>query len=533
VTWTAETSCGYEAAKIASIAVPYLQGRFLDLGCGLNKVWPSALGVDNGGSFGRGAADIAADISDLSLFTDASFDAVFSSHALEDFTREHTPAILAEWLRVIKIGGHLVLYLPSANLYPKMGEDGANTAHRQDIFPGEIEAILKDWSERNDGLFGLTLLESEERGGSNEYSLFIVVQKTITGGWTENVWQRNPDGKKRALVCRFGAIGDQIQAASVLPELRKQGYHVTYNTTPKGQQAVLHDPHVDGWLIQETDYVPNMELGSYFNSLAERYDLFVNLCESVEATLLAMPGRINHQYPVEVRRKLSGHVNYLERTHDLAGVPHVFHPRFYALKEELATARKWRQDACGDAPVVYWAINGSSYHKIWPYIHIVAHWILDKTPFHIVMTADGNMGKKLQEGIIAAMGEHDASRIHGMAGVWSIRQSLTFAQIADCVVGPETGILNGVCMEPMPKVVYLSHSSPDNLTKHWKNTTTLIPPAGTAECYPCHRLHPDWTFCNKNEEAQAAQCAVAIRPERVFEAIAVAMGAIRLKEAAD
>ena len=533
MTWTVETSQGYESAKIASIAVPYLQGRLLDLGCGASKVWPSAIGMDNGGVYGKGGADIAGDIADLSMFSDASFDAVFSSHALEDFERERVPAVLAEWLRVIKVGGYLVLYVPSANLYPKIGEDHANPAHKWDIYPGDIEAVLKEWAERNDGLFGLTLHESEERAGTNEYSLFIVVRKTTTDGWTENLWQRNPEGKKRALVCRFGAIGDQIMASSILPELRKQGYHITYNTTPHGQKAIRHDPHVDEFLIQETDFVPNLELGSYFASIAERYDLFVNLCESVEASLLAMPGRINHSYPPEVRRKLYGHVNYLERTHDLAGVPHVFHPRFYATQGELEKAREWRATACGTAPVIYWAINGSSYHKIWPYAHIVIKWLLDKTPCHIVLTADAKVGVALQEGIIEVIGEHDTTRLHGMAGKWSIRESLTFGLISDCVVGPETGMLNGVCMEPMPKVVYLSHSSPDNLTKHWVNTTTLTAPVGSPACYPCHRLHPDWTFCNKDETAMAAACAVAIRPEVVFQAIAVAMGAMQLKEAAD
>ena len=41
MTWDLSTSCGYESAKIAGIALPYLQGRGLDIGCGMSKVWPS------------------------------------------------------------------------------------------------------------------------------------------------------------------------------------------------------------------------------------------------------------------------------------------------------------------------------------------------------------------------------------------------------------------------------------------------------------------------------------------------------------
>jgi hypothetical protein len=58
------------------------------------------------------------------------------------------------------------------------------------------------------------------------------------------------------------------------------------------------------------------------------------------------------------------------------------------------------------------------------------------------------------------------------------------AQVADVVVGQETGLLNAVAMEPMRKVVLLSHSTHENLTKHWVNTEALT---GDVPCYPCHR----------------------------------------------
>lgn len=531
MTWTAETSRGYESDKIASIAVPYLQGRWLDLGCGARKVWPSAIGIDNGGVYGKGGADMAGDIADLSMFSDASMDAVFSSHALEDFPREMVPAVLREWARVLKIGGFLVLYVPSGNLYPHIGEEGANPAHQWEPMPGDIETILR--TETMDD-FGWELVESEERGETNEYSLFIVVRKTL-GGWTENVWQRNPGGKKRALVVRFGAIGDQIQTSSILPGLKAQGYHVTYCTTPKGEQVVRHDPNIDAWWIQETDFVPNEQLGPYFESVQTRFDLFVNLCESIEGSLLAIPNRVQHTYPYETRRRLMGSVNYLERMHDIAGVPHVWAPRFYPTMEEVLWATKWREQNTGDAPVIFWAVNGSSMHKIYPFTHVVLRWLIERTPCHIVLTGDSGMGRGLQEGIIDTLREDGCplDRIHGVAGQWTVRQSLTFARSADCVIGPETGMLNAVAMEPMPKVIYLSHSSRVNLTRDWVNTTTLEPVG--AHCFPCHQLHPDWTYCHRDETANAALCASRVAPERVFEAVAMAFGAVKVPalEAAD
>ena len=519
--WRPDGPTDHEQDKIAPFALQYLHGLTLDLGVGDRKVWPFVVGVDNGSVFGteNSAVDIRCDISNLKIFADGSVDSVFSSHAVEDFPREKVPALLREWRRVLKIGGHMVLYVPSANLYPKCGEPGANVMHQWDIYPGDLEAILKD-------IGGWELLESEERGEGIEYSLYVVVKK-IEEGWIENVWQRNPGGKKRALVSRYGAFGDQIQTSSILPGLKKQGYHISYMTTPEAKTVLQHDPHIDEWFIQDKDACPNALLGPFWEVVATRYDKFINLSESIEGALLTLPGRLQHQYPHDVRRKLFGGINYLERTHDIAGVPYEFAPKFYATDEEIRWARALKKAWGGQ--VLTWAINGSSPHKVWPYTQVVMKWILDSTPLHICILSDPTIGKQLQEAIVAKLEESgcDMARVHPMGGgAWTIRQALTFCQVSDCVVGPETGPLNAVCMEPMPKVIMMSHSSTTNLTKHWINTTAIEPEKELRPaCYPCHRLHYKWDHCKQDERTNAAACAAAIRPETVFEAIAIAMGA--------
>lgn len=525
--WSVELSQGNEQDKIATFAVPYLQGRALDLGCGMRKVWPGLIGIDNASTFGGNTvADIPGDISDLSMFGDATMDAVFSSHVLEDFPRERVPTVLEEWARVLKIGGYLVLYVPNMNLYPKCGDPHANPHHKWDVFPGDVEAVLKANAEASEdmGGYGWTLLESEERSEGDEYSLFIVVQKGPPG-WREDVWQRNPDGRKRALVIRYGGIGDMIMTASVLPGLKKQGYHVTLNCRAETASVLEHDPHIDAWIKQKTDFVPNLQLGPYWKTLAQRYDKIVNLCESVEASLLLLADRLQSQYPHRLREEIAGGVNYVQRTHDIADVPHDFAPRFFATPYEKAWAAKTKAQC--DGPVILWVLAGSSPHKVWPWTHIVASWLLQRTPAHIFFSADGGIGKLLQDGILGKLAEDDADprRIYPIAGQWSIRQSLAFAQVADVVIGPETGVLNAVCMEPMPKVVFLSHSSETNLTRDWRNTTVLKPEAERAPCYPCHMLHMNWDNCHQDEATSAALCAAGISPDRVFEALALALGA--------
>ena len=517
MTLSLETSCGFEQDKIAPFAVHYTRGKCLDLGCGPRKCWPDMIGIDLNPNSN---ADIKAPIDTLPLFASNSMDAVFSSHALEDFAEEDISRVLKEWSRVIKVGGNLVLYVPSANLYPKIGEPGANLAHKVNIYPGDVERWLKGATE-----CGWTQLEQEERNELNEYSLFLVFQKRDDGQWVEDIWQRNPGGKKRCLVIRYGAIGDAIILSSIFPLIKEQGYFLTVNMTPEGRDILLHNPHVDEWLLQVKDQVPNTQLGPYWEVLSRRYDKVINLCESIEGSLLALPGRLQYHYPVESRRKLFGTVNYLERAHEIAGVPARFQPKFHTSDNERAWAHA--QKAKFNGPVVAWAINGSAVHKVWPWVHVVGSWFLSRTPGSLVLIADPGIGKELQTGIIEAMTKDgcDMSRVHGMAGQWTIRNALTFAQVADCVIGPETGTLNAVCMENMPKVIYLSHSSPDNLTKHWRNTITLTPTPGSAPCWPCHRLHYSWEGCHQDEKSSAALCAAAISPEHVFEALALALGA--------
>ena len=171
MTWTLETSNGFESDKIAALAVPYLQGRFLDIGCGMRKVWPSAIGVDNGHHFGRqSAADVEGDGTDLSMFADQSMDAVFSSHFLEHVERERVPDVLKEWWRALRVSGYLVIYLPHADFYPRRGEPGANPDHKADYCPNDIIELMKE-------VGSWTMLENEERDGTNEYSFFQVYKK--------------------------------------------------------------------------------------------------------------------------------------------------------------------------------------------------------------------------------------------------------------------------------------------------------------------------------------------------------------------
>ena len=506
-----------EAAKIAPLMVQYLQGRCLDVGSGPGKVWPPLTGIDIATNGGRPVTDMVGDGRDLSMFADEAFDGVFSSFLLQMFEPSETAEVLAEWASKIKVGGHLVLYVPDADQVPDEHLAGYKRAFRR----GEIEALLRDQSA-----WGWELRESEVRSNADEYGLLVVARKAERG-WSEAVWERNPGGRKRALVIRLGAFGDAFVAASTFPGLKEQGYHLTVNGNLNTYEVLKHDPHVDEWFIQDKDFVPNEMLGPYWTGLGQRYDRIVNLSESVEGLLLTLPGRLNHSYSYEARRAIYDDVNYLEHTHNVAAVPHEFsNARFHATDDERRWARAVRDRMNG--PVIAWCVNGSSMHKVYPFVQVVGKWLLDKTPAHLVLYGDPGVGLQLQRAIIECLQRDgcDVSRVLGVADKWKIRQSLAFAQVVDCIVGPETGPMNAVAVEVVRKVLYLSHSTAANLTKHWRNTTVLIPDVA---CHPCHQLHSTWEFCHRSAETGAAVCASSITPSAVFDAI---MGAIGARKAA-
>ena len=83
------------------------------------------------------------------------------------------------------------------------------------------------------------------------------------------------------------------------------------------------------------------------NKLEKCFDKFVQLSESVEKSLLLSPQREEtirgelvmaaaspdfHLSKEEIHKKCN--VNYMERTHDIAGLPYKFLPKFYPTHEE-------------------------------------------------------------------------------------------------------------------------------------------------------------------------------------------------------
>ncbi|HXN95975.1 MAG TPA: glycosyltransferase family 9 protein [Candidatus Acidoferrales bacterium] len=326
---------------------------------------------------------------------------------------------------------------------------------------------------------------------------------------------KDPKPVKTVGVCRYGAFGDLIQASSVFAALKAEGYHVTLYTSPPGDDIVKFDPNIDAFYIQDKDQVPNGLLGEFWAYHKAKYDKWVNLSESVEGSFLALPGRTMHFWPPALRHSMLDR-NYLEVQHEIAGVKYAPKMHFYATEAERSWAKKERAKM-GEF-VIAWALAGSSVHKTWPYLDAaVASIMLDFPQVHIAFLG----GEAAQ---ILEQGWEKEARVHRRSGKWSIRESLAFMGQADMAIGPETGLMNAAAQLSYPKVVFLSHSSHENLTRDWVNThplwseNTVCPGRGNNEAPACHQLHYQWEHCKKAESG-VAQCQADITPDQAYRVI--------------
>ena len=514
--WDINAPQGSESAKIKWDIVPYTRGRGLDLGCSIQKTFPHFIGVDNRKDATLFNHPINPDVtvqsaSELPMFASGSMDFVLASHLLEhiplekhdprEFTDPMQRAIAArlltetrtvtealrEWMRVIRREGYLILYVPDEDTYPKVGEPGANPDH---CWNCNYELVIEQMKATGTGW---DLIRFEKRDQANEYSLFFVFRKI--GNGQHFSWKKPAAKLKTAAVVRYGAYGDLLQCSSVTAGLKKQGYHVTLYTSPPAHEILLHDPSIDEFYLQERDQVPNHELGNFWAHESLKYDKWVNLSESVEGSLLAMPGKTPHTWSPRARHALMDH-NYVEMSHLIAGVPHEPQVRFYPTKAEEEWARKERAKL-GGSPLVLWALSGSSVHKTWGGLDAtIASILVDFPSAHLVLVGGPDC-------IILEAGWEKEPRVLRRSGVYEIRQTMALLGEVDVMIGPETGVMNAGAQLPIPKIVFLSHSSHNNLTRDWVNTyaiasdKTSCPGRGDNEAPACHQMHFGWSFCKQ------------------------------------
>lgn len=153
--------------------IKFCEGCGVDLGCGHDKIRPEALGFDKPNPYakvGNDLIELRGDATDLNMFNDNVLDYVYSSHLLEDF--DNTEEVLREWVRVVKPGGKIVLYLPDQQVYVKSCKERGcvpNGAHKIYNFNKEL---VKKCAEN---IGGLKVIHETDIVGT--YSFDLVFEK--------------------------------------------------------------------------------------------------------------------------------------------------------------------------------------------------------------------------------------------------------------------------------------------------------------------------------------------------------------------
>lgn len=452
----------------------YTRGRGLEIGCGEKKTFAHFIGVENGHR-GRGDADVIAHYGNLDIFADKSMPYVVVDNVLTGMADQE--AALKEWSRLVAEDGFLIVFCHGSSTEKVPSCDNL-------IYMPEFTLVqCKKW------------YHDEEGNG-----WLVILKRGATAFHTD----------KTACVVRLGGFGDMLQTAAILPRLQEQGYHVTVMTTPRGKDIIEHDPNVDAWALIDNEQIPNAELGEFFRVQSGEYDRFINLCESVEGTFLAMHGRAQMGWSQEARHFMMDR-NYMDFAGALAGVKVKPCQLFYPTEAETKDAQARVE---GVPFTVLWALSGSSLHKFYPHMDaVIARMLIDIPDIRIFFTGDAACQ-------ILETAWRNEPRIVCLSGEISIRDTLALAQVCSVVVGPETGVLNAVAYDRnVYKVIMLSHSSHENLTKHWLKTEVLTPEG--CHCYPCHKLITDRKQhgCPVVESSGASLCADKIPPTAVWKAI--------------
>jgi len=331
-------------------------------------------------------------------------------------------------------------------------------------------------------------------------------------------------------IYRAAGIGDLLIASSPVAQLAKT-FNVEVMCDKSYGELWEHNPHVAKITEFPNGTLPTdlMEWIKWFRTQSKAYNAFYNLSQTCEVSLALANGQVAFDWPASARRKLCDR-NYLEMVHDVCEVPYDFDPgpRFYASDEEKADAIRVK-GTVGER-VIGIPVSGSRIDKVWPWLPMLAAKIISQLKLPVILFGAPN-GRDVE---IANRAHEIVAKLNGsdkdlhcciskdtkeQTVTWSMRRNMAQLQTCDLVIAPDTGLAWSVAMEPMPKIVIVSHASPRNITDHWIATTTLHADAKRVPCWPCHRLHESPETCVKAEKVDAAACMDDVHDEVVLEHI--------------
>ncbi len=337
--------------------------------------------------------------------------------------------------------------------------------------------------------------------------------------------------KRWAGIARLGGVGDNLIASSVLAPLKRMGYMTEVITSEPNHVVYLNNPHIDKLSVKNVEKeLPQNDLGAWqqwFHSRAQEFDIFLHASHSCEGRHSLFPTMTAFWWPEDYRRNLCGG-SFLETVHDIIGVPHEFGPLYYASDEEKERAAKTKEEIGGRC--ISWVLSGTRIDKVYPPSGVAIARIIKELGIPVVVQGspsekEVSMAKAIEEYVLMANGSLDGfhQAITQPDKQWPIRRSLALAQACDLVITPDTGTMWAVGLEPMPKIVLVSHNSVENITAHFVKTIALHADPNRVSCWSCHRLHNDPSTCRENKDKNGAACISDISVQLIIDSVKAAM----------
>lgn len=107
-----------ETSKAKELIGKYLHGKIIDIGAGGSPITEDAICVD-GRDYGK--VDLITDnLYDLYKYEQLrGADVIYSSHCIEHLS--NPTSAIEEWVRLLKVGGYFILYMPDGKKYSNEG----------------------------------------------------------------------------------------------------------------------------------------------------------------------------------------------------------------------------------------------------------------------------------------------------------------------------------------------------------------------------------------------------------------------------
>ncbi len=334
-----------------------------------------------------------------------------------------------------------------------------------------------------------------------------------------------------AAIARFGGIGDDLIASSVLPGLKAKWGHVEVITKKPWSVVFENNPNIDKLTNKDDADIPVItpdDWQKWFRVRAKEYDFFRNLSHSCEFRHALFPAMTEFDYgETERRKRFAG--SYLESVHDICEIGYdPIGPQFFPTDDELSAARE-TQEKIGRGPVVGWVCSGTRIDKVHPRAGIAVARMIRELGVTVALFGGWDRDRVIAQMIEDQVRQENhqySGTIHGLAtcmslsekqDIWPIRRGLTQLMQCDLVITPDTGPWWAVAMEPLPKILMVSHASDENIGKHAVNTAVLHADPERVKCWPCHRLHNDFSTCTFNHEKTGAACISDISVHTIVE----------------